>query len=336
MNLKLIVAAALFAIGYSSSAQAQLNFQTNTGTNSASAVSGLGGVQAGYNWQRDWLVFGLEADISGMRLNPQFNTVLQGTIPIIAPLVGSASSSIDWYGTVRGLAGWSSGPVLAYATGGLAYGRVDLSSSFSATVLVPGLTLAAQTSAERAGWVIGGGIGYLSSPNVMLNLEYQYVDLGSVNLASSAASNVGPSQISQSASANGRFQVVTAGISWLFTPTSNMPGAPWQGGYVGGHVGAAWGNDTTASYSASVAPPSDIRLKRDIALVGRLGDGLGLYRYRYLWSDTVYVGVMAQEVALLHPDAIVRSELDDYLRVDYGRLGLKLMTLAEWEREQQN
>ena len=76
---------------------------------------------------------------------------------------------------------------------------------------------------------------------------------------------------------------------------------------------------------------SDARLKRDIALVGRLDDGLGLYQYRYLWSDTVYVGVMAQEVALIHPDAIVRDALDDYLRVDYGRLGLRLMTLPEWD-----
>ncbi|SNB54925.1 hypothetical protein SAMN05414138_10311 [Rhodoplanes sp. JGI PP 4-B12] len=66
-------------------------------------------------------------------------------------------------------------------------------------------------------------------------------------------------------------------------------------------------------------------------MVGRRDDGLGLYRYRYLWSDTVYVGVMAQEVALIRPDAIVRNALDDYLRVDYGRLGLKLMTLPEWE-----
>lgn len=76
---------------------------------------------------------------------------------------------------------------------------------------------------------------------------------------------------------------------------------------------------------------SDARLKRDIALVGRLDDGLGLYQYRYLWSDTVYVGVMAQEVALIHPDAIVRDALDDYLRVDDGRLGLRLMTLPEWD-----
>jgi hypothetical protein len=76
---------------------------------------------------------------------------------------------------------------------------------------------------------------------------------------------------------------------------------------------------------------SDARLKRDITLVGRRDDGLGFYRYRYLWSDTVYVGVMAQEVALIRPDAIVRDRLDDYLRVDYGRLGFHLMTLPVWD-----
>jgi hypothetical protein len=75
---------------------------------------------------------------------------------------------------------------------------------------------------------------------------------------------------------------------------------------------------------------SDVRLKRDIVLVGRLDDGLGLYRYRYLWSDQVYVGVMAQEVALIHPDAVVRG-FDGYLRVYYSRLGLKMMTWSEWD-----
>ena len=101
--------------------------------------------------------------------------------------------------------------------------------------------------------------------------------------------------------------------------------------YFGGHVGGAWGLSTDANYSSSILAVSDVRLKRDITLVGRRDDGLGLYRYRYLWSDTVYVGVMAQEVALVHPDAVVRGVLDDYLRVDYGRLGLRLMTLPEWD-----
>jgi hypothetical protein len=74
---------------------------------------------------------------------------------------------------------------------------------------------------------------------------------------------------------------------------------------------------------------SDIRLKRDIATVGELPSGLHLYRYRYLWSDTVYVGVMAQEVMTVDPDAVIRGN-DGYLRVDYGRLGLRLTTWERW------
>ena len=94
------------------------------------------------------------------------------------------------------------------------------------------------------------------------------------------------------------------------------------------------GTSTSPGYSSSVLlAGSDVRLKRDITLVGHLDDGLGLYQYRYLWSDTVYVGVMAQEVALIHPDAVVRGALDNYLRVDYSRLGLRLMTLPEWEAQ---
>jgi hypothetical protein len=74
---------------------------------------------------------------------------------------------------------------------------------------------------------------------------------------------------------------------------------------------------------------SDKRLKRDIALVDRLPSGLGLYRYRYLWSDTEYVGVMAQEVAAVAPEAVVTGD-DGYLRVDYAALGTSLTTWDAW------
>ena len=80
---------------------------------------------------------------------------------------------------------------------------------------------------------------------------------------------------------------------------------------------------------ACVGIPSDRRFKRDIALLARLDNGIGLYRYRYLWSETVYVGVMAQEVVDIVPDA-VNVAADGYYRVDYARLGLRLLTWDEW------
>jgi hypothetical protein len=77
--------------------------------------------------------------------------------------------------------------------------------------------------------------------------------------------------------------------------------------------------------------PSDVRLKRDIVQIGQLAGGHSIYRYRYLWDDTFYVGVLAQEIAETVPEAIVRGG-DGYLWVDYGRLGLELMTWEEWLR----
>ena len=74
---------------------------------------------------------------------------------------------------------------------------------------------------------------------------------------------------------------------------------------------------------------SDVALKRNIVEIGRSSAGHALYSYRYLWSDTIYVGVMAQDVAKTDPGAVSRGE-DGYLRVDYGRLGLRLQTLEQW------
>jgi hypothetical protein len=82
-------------------------------------------------------------------------------------------------------------------------------------------------------------------------------------------------------------------------------------------------------HSRGVFVASDIRLKRDIARVGTLDSGLPLYRYKYLWSDQVYVGVMAQEAADVAPDAVVKGE-DGYLRVNYARLGTSTKTWEQW------
>ena len=57
------------------------------------------------------------------------------------------------------------------------------------------------------------------------------------------------------------------------------------------------------------AVPSDIRLKRDIHLVATLDTGMKIYSFKYLWSDTAYVGVMAQDLLQSRAwrDAVVTS-----------------------------
>ena len=74
---------------------------------------------------------------------------------------------------------------------------------------------------------------------------------------------------------------------------------------------------------------SDILLKHDITLLGRLDNGLGFYRFSYNGSDKTYVGVMAQEVQAVAPEAVTRGR-DGYLRVFYGKLGVPFQTYDHW------
>jgi hypothetical protein len=74
---------------------------------------------------------------------------------------------------------------------------------------------------------------------------------------------------------------------------------------------------------------SDVLLKHDITLLGRLDNDLGYYRFSYNGSDQAYVGVMAQEVQTIVPEAVVRGR-DGYLEVFYDKLGLKFQTYDQW------
>jgi opacity protein-like surface antigen len=272
------------------------------------------------------LVYGFETDFQATHLN---SSMTGGLTPGSPPGSDFASTKalIDSYGTFRGRVGFTTGQWLFYGTGGVAYGNVDLSSTFSSV----GVQTFSQTIEPKIGWVVGAGFEYLLKPNVMLTFGYQYVDLGKVGTSSSASSFFdGPAvlvTLGQAASVHAQFQAVTVGMSWRFAPDGSP--SPWAGGYAGGQAGGAWGNNASAVYTSSSQniDRSDVRLKRDIVLLGRRGDGLGIYRFRYLWSETVHVGVMAQEVALLHPDAVVRDDLTGYMAVNYTRLGLQPVIL---------
>jgi hypothetical protein len=74
---------------------------------------------------------------------------------------------------------------------------------------------------------------------------------------------------------------------------------------------------------------SDISVKHDIVLLGRFENGMGFYRFAYNGSQKQYVGVIAQEAMKVMPEAVSRDG-EGYLRVDYGRLGLRFQTYDRW------
>ncbi|HEX7234133.1 MAG TPA: tail fiber domain-containing protein [Nitrosospira sp.] len=70
-------------------------------------------------------------------------------------------------------------------------------------------------------------------------------------------------------------------------------------------------------------------MKYDVTLLGHLDNGLGYYRFSYRGHEQAYVGVIAQEVLAVMPEAVMRGR-DGYLRVDYQRLGIKFRTYNNW------
>jgi hypothetical protein len=84
--------------------------------------------------------------------------------------------------------------------------------------------------------------------------------------------------------------------------------------------------ETAAAFSNAF---SDSRVKAGVVKVGTHPAGFGLYRFRYLWSETEYVGVIAQEVRELMPEAVACNE-NGILRVDYGAIGVEMVPYAAW------
>jgi hypothetical protein len=66
------------------------------------------------------------------------------------------------------------------------------------------------------------------------------------------------------------------------------------------------GRPTSEDY-AEAGLPSDRRLKTDIEPVGRMDNGLTVYRYRYKAGGPVHIGVMADEVEKIRPDAYIKG-----------------------------
>jgi outer membrane immunogenic protein len=142
----------------------------------------IGGFQGGYNWQVNttW-VAGLEADFqwTGEVANGSFFFPVDGEG---RTLNASLGSQILWFGTVRGRVGWLYTPdILVYATGGLAYGKVDVSGSFATHNPNGGWSF--NQSTINTGWTVGGGVegNVQHLPNVTWKVEYLYVDLGSIS-----------------------------------------------------------------------------------------------------------------------------------------------------------
>lgn len=80
---------------------------------------------------------------------------------------------------------------------------------------------------------------------------------------------------------------------------------------------------TAGGDSPIPATPSDIRLKTDIERVGTAANGLPIYNFKYIGSDEVYRGVMAQDVLEVFPEAVTTMP-NGYMAVRYDMLDMSM------------
>ena len=117
------------------------------------------------------------------------------------------TQKIDWFGTVRGRAGFLATPkVLLYATGGLAYGELNSSE----TVGGP-LPATFSKSTANVGWTAGVGIEGAIGGSWTARLEYLYVDLGTLS-----SSFILPSVNVSSYSSHVTDNVLRVGVNYRF------------------------------------------------------------------------------------------------------------------------
>jgi Protein of unknown function (DUF3300)/Chaperone of endosialidase len=137
------------------------------------------------------------------------------------------------------------------------------------------------------------------------------------------AMNVSSGRAAAAQSARGRASMASMGPRGGGAPSFAGRGGG-GGGFRGGGGGGGGG-----FRGGGGGRRSDIALKHEVVLLGHLANGLGYYRFSYLGSHKVYIGVIAQEVEGVMPEAVTRGS-DGYLRVYYEKLGLKFRSYRDW------
>lgn len=143
------------------------------------------------------------------------------------------------------------------------------------------------------------------------------------NRGGGGALNVSSGRSAAAASARGQASLASMGPRGGGGGGASFAGRGGGGGFQGGGGGGRGGG------GGGGGRRSDIGLKHDVVLLGHLASGLGYYRFSYIGSDKAYVGVIAQEVEEVKPEAVTRGA-DGYLRVYYEKLGLKFRTYRDW------
>lgn len=137
----------------------------------------IGGFLAGYNFQSSQVVYGVEADFSGLSGSASRTTTQ------LYPVGGccftvSQSAGTDWIGTLRLRAGYAFDRALIYATGGLAFAHLKYNEQATDTANNIENT---NISTVKMGWALGAGIEYALPNRWLVRGEYLHTAFGTLS-----------------------------------------------------------------------------------------------------------------------------------------------------------
>ena len=144
----------------------------------------MGGGYAGFNYQFNQIVIGIDGDYQGADVS--------GTGTDTSTVDGDIahhSDKMNWLATVTGRLGLAENNWLFYGKGGAAW--AGFSASTVTNTPAGGLAASATSSDNRNGWTAGGGIEWGFAPHWSAKLEYDYVQFDTSTYSISEVSGAG-------------------------------------------------------------------------------------------------------------------------------------------------
>jgi outer membrane immunogenic protein len=123
-----------------------------------SAEGFVGGGQAGFNWQWDQIVLGIEGDVSFADLSDT-----------VDPFGFDVEQNVDMLASIRGRIGFAADRFLPYVTAGWGFADAERTTELGGGV---------SDSQSHDGLVYGGGIEYAVTDAISMRAEYLHYDLG--------------------------------------------------------------------------------------------------------------------------------------------------------------
>jgi outer membrane immunogenic protein len=148
------------------------------GTQAIGGKGFTGGGTAGYNFQANNFVLGVETDFGSMNLSHSKSTT--GTYPCCVTTGFTVTQSLEtsWLYTLRPRVGVTAGPLLFYGTGGFAMTSINYQALFTDT-----FATAHESGGKnnvQTGWTAGGGVEFKTGKHWSVKGEYLHADFGSV------------------------------------------------------------------------------------------------------------------------------------------------------------